>query len=83
MIEYAALGFDRRLSSAPLSRPKPASNEAVKALLVKGADARECVRKYRLKKAMAETPPAILRDARLRAAMTEWLLTQAKLEAGR
>jgi hypothetical protein len=79
MIECAAFGFDRRLLSAPLSRPKPASNEAVKAMLAKQADARECVRKYRLKKAIAETPPSVLRAARLRAAMWAYLETERSL----
>jgi hypothetical protein len=56
--------------------------QRVDALLAKQADTRECVRKYRLKKAIAETPPAILREARLREAMFAWLETQRGLEAG-
>lgn len=80
MLEYAALGFDRSRSTPPLRPPEPSMKARVDALLARQADARECVRKYRLAKAIAATPPAVVRDARLRRAMTEWLEQQARLE---
>ena len=83
MLEYAALGFQRSRSKPPLRSPEPSMKARVDALLAKQADVRECVRRYRLAKAIAGTPPAVLREARLRAAMYGWLVTQAKLEAAR
>jgi hypothetical protein len=77
------LGFDRGRSKPPQRPPEPSMEARVDALLAKQADARECVRRYRLAKAIAATPPAILRDARLRRLMRDWLLTQAKLDAVR
>jgi hypothetical protein len=82
-MEYAALGFDGRRATPPRRTPEPSTKPRVDALLKKQADARECVRMYRLKKAIDETPPEILRDSRLRAVMYDWLVTQARLDAGR
>jgi hypothetical protein len=83
--EYAALQFERpvRPPVSGYDRDQPSMKQRVAALLAKQAETRECVRRARLKKAIAETPPEIQREVRLRAAMWEWLVTQAKLEAGR
>lgn len=78
MFEYAAMGFDGSRSTPSRRTPEPSMKARVDALLAKQAAARECVRLYRLKKAIDETPPAILREARLRAAMRAWLSTQAQ-----
>jgi hypothetical protein len=80
MIEYAALGFERNRSQPPRRTPEPSMQQRVDALLAKQAEARKCVRLYRLKKAIDETPPAILREARLRLQMTDWLEQQDRLE---
>ena len=73
-MEYAAIGIGFTRPVRP-----PVSKARVGALLKKQADARECVRLYRLKQAIAETPPHILREARLRAAMWSWLETERRL----
>ena len=74
-MEYAAIGIGFTRPVRP-----PVSKARVGALLKKQADARECVRLYRLKRAIAETPPHILREARLRGAMRDWLEQQDRLE---
>jgi hypothetical protein len=79
-MEYAALGFDRSRSTPPRRTPEPSMKARVAALLEKQAEGRHCVRLYRLKRAIAETPPHILREARLRGAMRDWLEQQDRLE---
>jgi hypothetical protein len=79
MFEYAALNRNR--STPPRRSPEPSMKARVDALLVKQATARECVRQYRLAKAIAATPPGVLREARLRRVMTEWLEQQDRLES--
>jgi hypothetical protein len=53
--------------------------QRVDARLACWAETGKCVRMYKLKKAIDSTPPHILRDARLRAAMWSWLETKRSL----